>query len=161
MFRFTLFILRNIVLAAGISLFSIKHFLPVLYHLYLKPVLFKILSIAHLLALNPTFFHFHNQFISCFTMYLKIMCCSTFLLKSSSLVISSCDVRSQVHTVVGMKMRALCILPPSSPWWWRQYATLKCWSTSTILHGTISQKAVIFTFLVMFLSLFICCFTVQ
>jgi hypothetical protein len=31
----------------------------------------------------------------------------------------------------------------SSPWWWRQYATLKCWSTLR-LHGATSQKALIF-----------------
>jgi hypothetical protein len=29
----------------------------------------------------------------------------------------------------------------SSPWWWRQYAPLKCQSTTLRLHGTISQKA--------------------
>jgi hypothetical protein len=31
----------------------------------------------------------------------------------------------------------------SSPWWWRQYAPLKCQSTSTRLHSATSQKAVI------------------
>jgi hypothetical protein len=37
--------------------------------------------------------------------------------------------------------------PPSSdvsPWWWRQYASLKRRSALTRLHRTISQKAVIF-----------------
>jgi len=27
-----------------------------------------------------------------------------------------------------------------SPWWWRQYTSLKRRSTSTTLHGAISQK---------------------
>jgi hypothetical protein len=31
----------------------------------------------------------------------------------------------------------------SSPWWWRQYAPLKCRSIPTRLHGATSQKAVI------------------
>jgi hypothetical protein len=31
-----------------------------------------------------------------------------------------------------------------SPWWWRQYAPLRRRFTSTRLHGTISQKTVIF-----------------
>jgi hypothetical protein len=34
----------------------------------------------------------------------------------------------------------------SSPWWWRQYAPLKSWSTSTWLHGAISQKTLNFGF---------------
>jgi hypothetical protein len=29
----------------------------------------------------------------------------------------------------------------SSPWWWRQYASVKRRSTSTRLHGDVSQKA--------------------
>jgi hypothetical protein len=32
----------------------------------------------------------------------------------------------------------------SSPWWWRQYAPLKCLSTQTRLHGAITQMALIF-----------------
>jgi hypothetical protein len=32
----------------------------------------------------------------------------------------------------------------SSPWWWRQYAPLKCRSTSTWLHGSTSQKTLNF-----------------
>jgi hypothetical protein len=32
----------------------------------------------------------------------------------------------------------------SPPWWWRQYATAKHRSTSTTVHGAISQKVVIF-----------------
>jgi hypothetical protein len=32
----------------------------------------------------------------------------------------------------------------SSPWWWGQYISLKRQSTSMRLHGTISQKTVIF-----------------
>jgi hypothetical protein len=32
----------------------------------------------------------------------------------------------------------------SPPWWWRQYAPLKRWSTPTRLNGIISRKANIF-----------------
>jgi hypothetical protein len=32
----------------------------------------------------------------------------------------------------------------SSSWWWKQYAPLNCWSTPMRLHGTISQKTLIF-----------------
>jgi hypothetical protein len=36
------------------------------------------------------------------------------------------------------------VMNDSSPWWWRQHATLKCRSAQTRLHGAIYQKSVIF-----------------
>jgi hypothetical protein len=38
---------------------------------------------------------------------------------------------------------ALLRFPILTPWWWRWFAPLKCWSTSMRLHSVISQKAVI------------------
>jgi hypothetical protein len=50
--------------------------------------------------------------------------------------------------LVGMKMTAFRDIVPCSlvalPWWWRQYARLKRWSTSKRLYSAVSQKAVIF-----------------
>lgn len=37
-----------------------------------------------------------------------------------------------------------CVLPPSSGRVWNLYSPLKCRSTSTILHGTLSQMSAIF-----------------
>jgi hypothetical protein len=49
-----------------------------------------------------------------------------------------------------------CVLPPSSGWWspwlWRQYACLKRRSTPTRLHGTTSQKALIFNRVLIYLA---------
>jgi hypothetical protein len=35
-----------------------------------------------------------------------------------------------------------CVLTPTPPWWWRQYAPLKRSSTSTGLQGVVPQKAI-------------------
>jgi hypothetical protein len=48
-----------------------------------------------------------------------------------------------------------CVLPPSLPWWWRQYAPLKLWSALTRLHGAISQKAIIFILQIILLLLYV------
>jgi hypothetical protein len=52
-----------------------------------------------------------------------------------------------------------CLVPPSSgwrvthpPWWWRRKSPLKRRSTSTRLHGAISQKAVIISLWPLFSS---------
>jgi hypothetical protein len=38
-------------------------------------------------------------------------------------------------SIIRAMMEADCL-----PWWWRQYAPLKRWSTSMWLHGATSQK---------------------
>jgi hypothetical protein len=43
------------------------------------------------------------------------------------------------------RFRGACC-PHPSPDWWRQQAPLKHWSISSRLHGSISQKTVIFIF---------------
>jgi hypothetical protein len=54
--------------------------------------------------------------------------------------------------IVDRRFRGMCCLHPQGlmyisvtlthPWWWRQYAPLKRWST-VILHGSTSQKTVL------------------
>jgi hypothetical protein len=60
------------------------------------------------------------------------------------------DVMPCSHTEVDQCFRgAYCLrwmVNESSPWWWRQYAPLKCRSTSTWLHGATSQKTLNFNF---------------
>jgi hypothetical protein len=39
-----------------------------------------------------------------------------------------------------------CCLHRQGTWWWRQQVSLKCWWTSTRLHGVTTQKTAIFIF---------------
>jgi hypothetical protein len=52
---------------------------------------------------------------------------------------------SEVHTASIIRAMNDVYIYHSSPWW-RQYAPLKSWSTSTWLHGTASQKIINFKF---------------
>jgi hypothetical protein len=52
------------------------------------------------------------------------------------------SVRFKVLTTASMKMSPFLDMA-SCAWWWKLYAPLKCRSTSTRLHGTISHKTVI------------------
>jgi hypothetical protein len=58
------------------------------------------------------------------------------------------DIVSCSLTEVGRHFTGVCCLHQkalnSLPCWWRQYVPLKCWPTSTRLHGAIFQKAVFF-----------------
>jgi hypothetical protein len=65
------------------------------------------------------------------------------------------------HLVQLISQQKLLFTAYSLPWWWRQFAPLKCQSTSMRLHGVVSQEAVIFIFTTMrtwnLTSLFLFC----
>jgi hypothetical protein len=54
---------------------------------------------------------------------------------------TNATVRHVCHLVLSKPTFQRFIQPPSSLWWWKQYTPLKRRSTSTKLHGAVSQKA--------------------
>jgi hypothetical protein len=77
------------------------------------------------------------------TLFLKFVWFIRWELNFVSGFFGPCLNSGTLRPAVSLTYTDVCVLSPSSKrWWWRQYAPLKRRSTSTRLHGAVSQKAV-------------------